>query len=101
MHFPAQIELIQDEMCYVAFMIPSTLAEAVTSYRQTDTNLRILFYFIFFTVTGLSLWGSILSVGIIVTFYTSMVCILNTRHFHTKIFPCIFRIKPLIFKPFL
>jgi hypothetical protein len=50
MHFPAQIELIQDEMCYVAFMIPSTLAEAVTSYRQTDTNLRILLLFFFFTV---------------------------------------------------
>ena len=48
MHFPAQIELIQDEMCYVAFMIPSTLAEAVTSYRQTDTNLRILFFIFIF-----------------------------------------------------
>ena len=33
---------------------------------------------IFFSVTGLSLWGSVIAVSLVCIFYTALVCIVNT-----------------------
>lgn len=43
--------------------------------RSPETIIRSLYIFLFphFTVTGISLWGSVVAVGSVCTFYTTLV----------------------------